>query len=169
MNTLATLYDLTDTMRHLLDLAQTGEVDQQVIEETIESMDLTNDIERKIEGYAIVMDELKASNERIRNEEKRLAKRRRMQENNYNRMRETLLDQMKLIKINRIKTDKYTVSIRQNAPKLVVQDESEIPKAYWIEQPPKLDKRLLLNDLKLEDYPDFKGATVVQEESLQIR
>ena len=34
-------------MRHLLDLAQTGEVDQQVIEETIESMDLTNDIERK--------------------------------------------------------------------------------------------------------------------------
>ena len=25
------------------------------------------------------------------------------------------------------------------------------------------------NDLKLEDYPDFKGATVVQEESLQIR
>ena len=34
----------------------------------------------KIEGYAIVMDELKASNERIRNEEKKTSKRRRMQE-----------------------------------------------------------------------------------------
>ena len=83
-------------------------------------------------------------------------------------MRETLLDQMKVIKVNRVKTDKYTVSIRQNAPKLVVQDESEIPKYYWIEQPPKLDKRLLLNDLKLENIQLWCGRCK-KEESLQIR
>ena len=97
---MSTLYELTETMKHLLDLAQSGEVEQEVIDATIESMDLTNDIERKIEGYAIVMDELKASNERIRNEEKRLAHRRRVQQNNYDRMRETLLDQMKLLQLD---------------------------------------------------------------------
>ena len=63
----------------------------------------------------------------------------------------------------------FTVAIQNNPPKLIVEDESEIPKAYWLEQPPTLDRRLLLQDLKLEEYPDFKGAKVVQERSLRIR
>ena len=165
---MSTLYELTETMKHLLDLAQSGEVEQEVISATIESMDLTNDIERKIEGYAIVMDELKASNERIRNEEKRLAHRRRVQQNNYARMRETLLDQMKSLQLDRVKTDKYTVSVRQNPVKVVVNDESNIPKDFFIEQRPKVDRK------KLKEYlestgEELEGVTLAQEESLQIR
>ena len=165
---MSTLYELTETMKHLLDLAQSGEVEQEVINATIESMDLTNDIERKIEGYAIVMDELKASNERIRNEEKRLAHRRRVQQNNYDRMRETLLDQMKSLQLDRVKTDKYTVSVRQNPVKVVVNDESNIPKDFFIEQRPKVDRK------KLKEYlentgEELEGVTLAQEESLQIR
>ena len=165
---MSTLYELTETMKHLLDLAQSGEIEQEVISATIESMDLTNDIERKIEGYAIVMDELKASNERIRNEEKRLAHRRRVQQNNYDRMRETLLDQMKSLQLDRVKTDKYTVSVRQNPVKVVVNDESNIPKDFFIEQRPKVDRK------KLKEYlentgEELEGVTLAQEESLQIR
>ena len=165
---MATLYELTDTMKHLLDLAQSGDVDQETIDDTIESMDLTTDIERKIEGYAIVMDELKASNERIRNEEKRLADRRRVQQNNYNRMRETLLDRMKLLKLDKVKTDKYTVSIRQNPVKVVVSDESNIPKDFFIEQRPKVDRKKLKEHLE-NTGEELEGVTLAQEESLQIR
>ena len=165
---MATLYELTDTMKHLLDLAQSGEVDQETIDDTIESMDLTTDIERKIEGYAIVMDELKASNERIHNEEKRLADRRRVQQNNYNRMRETLLDRMKLLKLDKVKTDKYTVSIRQNPVKVVVSDESNIPKDFFIEQRPKVDRKKLKEHLE-NTGEELEGVELRQEESLQIR
>ena len=165
---MATLYELTDTMKHLLDLAQSGDVDQETIDNTIESMDLTNDIERKIEGYAIVMDELKASNERIRNEERRLAQRRRVQQNNYDRMRETLLDQMKLLQLDRVKTDKYTVSVRQNPVKVIVRDDSNIPKDFFVEQRPKLDRKKLKEYLESTNE-EVEGVELTQEESLQIR
>ena len=165
---MATLYELTDTMKHLLNLAQSGDVDQETIDNTIESMDLTTDIERKIEGYAIVMDELKASNERIRNEEKRLAQRRRVQQNNYDRMRETLLDQMKLLELDRVKTDKYTVSVRQNPVKVVVSDESNIPKEFFIEQRPKVYRKKLKEHLE-RTGEELDGVELTQDESLQIR
>ena len=168
MNRLATLYDLTATMRHLLDLAQTGEIDQETLEDTIESMDLTHNIESKIDGYAYVMDELKASNERIRNEEKRLAKRRRMQENNYERMRTTLLEQMKLLELDKVKTDKYTVSIRKNPIKVVVRDESNIPKRFYDDQLPKLNRKKLKEHLELTGE-ELTGVELTREESLQIR
>lgn len=165
---MSTLYELTGTLRHLLDLAQSGEVDQQTIDETIESMNLVQDTERKIEGYAIVLEELKASNERIRKEEKRLAERRRTQQNTYDRIRRTLLDQMKLLEIDKVKTDRYTVSIRQNPVKIVVEDDRYIPKAYFDEQPPKLNRK------KLKEYimtsgETVKGVELTQDESLQIK
>ena len=165
---MATLYELTDTMKHLLDLAQTGEVEQETIDATIESMDLKTDVENKIEGYAIVMDELKASNERIREEEKRLAKRRRVQQNNYDRMRDRLLDRMKLLGLGKVKTDKYTVSVRKNPVKMTVRDESNIPKRFYEEQAPKLNKSELKEYLTSRDE-GLEGVELTQDESLQIR
>lgn len=165
---MATLYELTGSMKHLLDLAQSGEVDQETIDNTIESMDLTTDIEIKIEGYAIVMDELKASNERIRSEEKRLADRRRVQQNNYDRMRATLLDQMKLLQLDRVKTDKYTVSVRKNPVKVTVRDEKNIPKDFFIEQRPKVDRKKLKEYLESTNEK-LEGVELTQDESLQIR
>ena len=58
MNILATLYDLTSTMRHLLDLAQTGEIDQETLEDTIEAMDLTQKSHKKWENNTKVIIEL---------------------------------------------------------------------------------------------------------------
>jgi len=155
-------------MKHLLDLAQSGEVEQETIDATIESMDLKTDVENKIEGYAIVMDELKASSERIQNEERRLKKRRDVQMNNYNRMRDTLLDQMKLLNLDRVKTDKYTVSIRNNPVKITVRDESNIPKSFYDEQLPKLNRKKLKEHL-VNTGEEVEGIELTQDESLQIR
>lgn len=165
---MATLYELTGAMRHLLDLAQTGEIDEQTLQDTIDSLDLTSDIESKIDGYAYVMDEIKASNERIRSEERRLAERRRMQENNYNRMRQTLLDQLKLMDMRQVKTDKYTVSVRKNPVKIVINDESNIPPQFYKEQQPKLDRTELKKYLQNTNEA-LDGVELTQEESLQIR
>ncbi|MDN6194504.1 MAG: siphovirus Gp157 family protein [Alkalibacterium sp.] len=165
---MATLYELTDTMKELLDMAQSGEVDQETIDATIESMDLQTDVESKIDGYAYVMDELKASNDRIQDEIKRLQARKRVQMNNYTRMRETLLDTFKLLELGKVKTDKYTVSIRRNPVKMIVRDDSSIPKRFYKEQAPKLNKSELKEYLTSSDE-DLEGVELTQDESLQIR
>lgn len=42
----------------------------------------------------------------------------------------------------KVKTPLFTVSIRNNAPSVNVLDEASIPKEFFIEQAPKLDKTL---------------------------
>lgn len=165
---MSTLYELTGTMKHLLDLAQSGEIEQETIDATIESMDLKTDVENKIESYVIVMDELKAQSKRIKDEEKRLAERRRSIEKNEKRMKDTLLDQMKLIDIPKIKTDKYTIWYQNNPMSLLVNDESNIPKRFYNEQKPKLDKKALLNELKASDE-EIDGVEIRQTEGVRYR
>lgn len=165
---MATLYDLTDTMKHLLDLAQSGEIEQETIDATIESMDLKSDVENKIESYVIVMDELKAQSKRIKAEEQRLAKRRKSIEKNEKRMKETLLDQMKLIDMPKVKTDKFTIWYQNNPESLLVNDESNIPKRFYNEQAPRLDRKALLNELRASDE-EIDGVEIRQTEGIRYR
>jgi hypothetical protein len=51
-----------------------------------------------------------------------------------------------------------TLSVRAIPPSVVVVEEAEIPAAYWKAQPPKLDKKELLRDLK--DNKAVPGATL---------
>ena len=165
---MTTLYELTATLRHLLDLAQSGEVEQATIDATIESMDLKTDVEKKIEGYVIVMDELKAQAKRIKAEEERLAGRRRSIEKNEKRMKDTLLDQMKLLETPKVKTDKYTIWYQNNPESIRVSDETKIPKRFFKEQKPKLDRRALLDELKATDE-EIEGVEVTQTEGVRYR
>lgn len=166
---MATLYDIAEEIKELLDLMQSAEVDEQTIQDTIEATGLKDDFKNKIDGYLYVIDDIESSNKRIRKEENRLAERRRMQERNVIKMKNNLQDTMLLLGVKKERTDKYTVWVQNNPPKLIVEDESEIPKTYWIEQAPKLDRKSLLKDLKEEEHADFKGARVIQERSLRIK
>jgi len=42
----------------------------------------------------------------------------------------------------------FTASARAGMPALVVVSEQAVPEAYWLTQPPKLDRQGLLGDLK---------------------
>lgn len=61
-----------------------------------------------------------------------------------------------------------TVSLKSTAPQLGDIDEAEIPSQFFKAQPPKLDKRGLLNALK--DGADVPGASIKPAgKTLQIR
>ena len=100
---------------------------------------------------------------------KRLQDRKRSIANNRKNLKASLYDSMKLTGKEKFKTDRFSFWVQNSPPRLVVDDEAEIPKAYWEEQNPKLNKKLLLNDLELEDYPNFKGAHVEQGEGVRCR
>ncbi len=162
---MATLYELTDRYKQLLMLAE--ELDEDVFKDTLESMD--DEIETKADSYAIIDKKLQADEEMFAAEIKRLQDRKRSIANNRKNLKASLYDSMKLTGKEKFKTDRFSFWVQANPPSLVVDDETEIPKAYWEEQKPKLNKRLLLEDLKGEEHSDFKGAHIEQSEGIRFR
>jgi hypothetical protein len=70
--------------------------------------------------------------------------------------------------IERIVQPDFTVSLRVSPPGVAVLNEAEIPEAYWIPQPPKLDRKGVLDTLKKGTR--VPGATVTNAKvSLAIR
>lgn len=70
--------------------------------------------------------------------------------------------------IERILEPDFTVSLRVSQPGVAVINEAEIPDAYWIPQPPKLDRKGILDTLKTG--VQVPGATFTNAKvSLAIR
>jgi hypothetical protein len=58
--------------------------------------------------------------------------------------------------LKKLEQPDFTASARVGAPPLVVTSEQSIPEAYWIPQPPKLDRQTLTADLRRGD--EIPGA-----------
>ena len=50
--------------------------------------------------------------------------------------------------LTKVEQPDFTVSARAGSPALVLIAEDRIPKAYWVPQPPKLDRQAILGQLK---------------------
>ena len=48
----------------------------------------------------------------------------------------------------KVKTEKFSFTIKSSAPKLVIDDEKSIPEQFLIPQPAQIDKKLLLKAVK---------------------
>ena len=162
-----TLYDISNDYKELLDLMQSAEVDEQTIQDTIESTGLKDDFRSKVDGYLYVIDDIEASNERIRIEEKRLASRRQMQEKNVRKMKDMLTGTMHLLEIQKERTDRYTVWVQNNPIKLSIQDDQFIPKEFYEEQQPKLNREKLTDYMK--EGKEIKGVELTQSKGLRKR
>jgi Siphovirus Gp157 len=62
--------------------------------------------------------------------------------------REMALHAMCEVGLTKLEQPDLTASIRAGSPALVVLCEQVIPEAYWLPQPPKLDRQVLLGELK---------------------
>ena len=70
--------------------------------------------------------------------------------------------------IEKILEPDFTVSLRVSPPGVAVLNEAEIPEPYWIPQPPKLDRKGILDALKTGTR--VPGATFANSKvSLAIR
>ena len=67
--------------------------------------------------------------------------------------RELALQVMNETGLTKLEQPDFTASTRASVPALVVVSEQTIPEAYWLPQPPKLDRQGLLGELK-------RGGTV---------
>lgn len=159
---MSTLYELTEKYRGLLEVAD--EVDQEAFESTLESLD--DAIEDKAESYAIIDKELESQEDKFAKEIKRLQERKKAISNNRKRLKEDLLNGMKLTGKEKFKTDLFSFWVQNNPPRLKVVDETKIPKEYYVEQQPRLDTVTLKKHAQANEIP---GVEIEQTEGVRFR
>lgn len=158
------LFDLSTDYQQLYDLIAEQE-DEQILKDTLAS--INDAIEDKADGYVAVIKTLEGDNKAIDEEIKRLRQRKTSNQNGVKRLKESLQEVMEQTGKEKFKTALNSYSIANNPPSLDITDESLIPKQYYIEQQPKLDKKELLKVVK--DGLEIKGVELKQSRSLRVR
>ena len=62
--------------------------------------------------------------------------------------RQLALEAMSEVGLTKLEQPDFTASTRAGSPALIVIAEDKIPEAYWLPQPPKLDRQTILGELK---------------------
>jgi hypothetical protein len=157
------LYELTANYNQLLEMAE--EMDTDTLKDTLES--IQEAIEDKAENIGKLIRCLEADCKAIKEEEQRLADRRKSIENKIIGTKEYLFNQMEVSGIDKVKRPTLTVSIQNNPPSVEIADESLIPSDYMLPQPSKIDKKAILTALK--DGLIIEGCSMKQGRGLRIK
>lgn len=157
------LYDLTEKYVQVLEIAET--LDAETLKDTLDSIDEA--IEDKVENTAKVVKSLEGNIVAIDDEIKRLQGRKSTMSNNIKGIKGYMQTEMEKVGKDKIKGQLFNIGIQNNVQSVKVLDETKINLDYFVEQPAKLDKKLLLQDLK--NGVEMEGAEIQQTRSLRIR
>lgn len=158
-----TLYNLTNDYQRVLEMAE--QLDEELFKDTLES--LNDEIEVKAENTAKVIKELEGQVDVLAKEIQRLNERKTTLNNNVTRLKLYLQDEMEKVGKTKIKGKLFNIGIQNNPVAVYVTDEEKLPKVFFEEQKPKLNKTLLKNELKAGSV--VEGAELRQGRSLRIR
>lgn len=154
-------------MLKLYEIAEDTDVDTQVFEDTLAGIEA--ELEVKADAYAVILTNLDNDTEKIDKEIERLTIMKKALKSRSDFLKRNLTNTMLLMDKKKFKTDIHSYSISKNAPSLNILDATKIPEKYMVVQEPKLDRKMLLADVKANPE-EFKGiAETKQTESLKIR
>lgn len=149
---MTTLYELTGKRLELQKELAELDFDTQTINDTLEGE--SKELSEKIESYGFVIRNMDSFIESMKAEEKRMADRRKAHENKVERIRQWLFENMLVCGISKIECPAFQISIANNPPKVMIDDESIIPDDLMVKHeapPPSPDKKAILAKLKAEE------------------
>ena len=161
---MSSLFILKDNYKQVYELVADQE-DEQILKDTLDS--INDALEDKADGYVAVIKSLETDNNAIDEEIKRLKQRKTSNENGIKRLKETLQQVMEETGKEKFKTALNSYSIANNPPSLEVKDKNVVPKEFFTEQEPKLNKKELLKAVK--EGLEIKGIELKQSRSLRVR
>lgn len=165
-----TLYEITGEAAKLQAAFDAAETDEEALA-ALNAYDGTiDDLNKKAEGYAKLLRNWDAEAKALKEEEKRLAARRKARENGIAWMKDYLKNSMEFLGIKNLTAGIFKLAIQKNGgrPPLVIEDESKIPDEYW-------DITRAVNKSRLYEAVAVDGLIVdgvsigEQGESLRIR
>lgn len=156
------LFELTQKYQNVLEIAE--QLDEETLKDTLDSID--DAINVKIENTAYVIKSLESNITVIDEEIKRLSAMKSAQTNNIRNLKEYMQNAMESVGLEKVEGKLIKVSI-QNNPQSVKIENEEALQNYMVEQPKKLDKRSLMEDLK--KGIEVEGAELQQKRSIRIK
>jgi len=159
---MTTLYELSSNFMEVQSLIEEG---NEGLQDTLDSIDLA--IEDKLENIAKLIRNLDGDAAALKNEEKRLADKRKSIENNINNLKQYSQSALEATGKRKLNAGIFTYSIQKNPPSLSILDEKKIPQKYYEEVEPKLNKTAIKEKLKNGD--DVPGAELHQAEGVRIK
>lgn len=160
----APLYELTGNYNNLYELLYDEDIPVEVIEEGLS--DIEDRIEVKFENTAKFIKSLDGDIAKFKEEEKRLATRRRTLENKQKSLKNYLLDQLTVMERTKVDANTFVVRRQANPPSAQIHDVSKLDEEYLIPQEPKVDTKKVLEDLKAEKAV---GGATLKPKSYHLR
>ena len=156
------LYELTGEALYLQELFLNGDIDERVVRDTLESIGANE----KIESLCYVLKNLDAFAKSCKEEENKLAEKRKAAENGISRIKDNMLAFMEASMTDKVKAGVFSVRIGSTV-KTEIEDESAISAEYKIPQPDKLDTARIKADLK--EGKEIPGARLSESRYVVIR
>lgn len=156
------LYDLTQEAAMLQELLESGEIDDQVFNDTLESME----IDTKIENICKVIRNLEANEAACKAEKERLAAKEKAAKNGVARLKENLLNYMLTLDKKKVEAGTFTVSTSVSKSVEVIYEDM-LAEKYFIPQPDKIDKAEITKDIKAG--VEVSGARLVEKPYVRIK
>lgn len=168
---MANIYELSNEFKTLWALMDEGIIDDEALAGAFDVA--RDDLADKLEGYCKFIKNLESDIAGLKDEEKRLATRRKTYENTIERAKKAMRDAMLNAGEKKLPCGSFTVSVQSNPPRVVLDEQylENIPERYLVQQEPTINKKAMLEDLKNEgSVPDLEGvAHLEQDESIRIR
>ena len=165
------LYELSSGYQRLLDLLESVDVtsDQEYAKTLQDTLDSLNDaFEDKAEGYVRIANQLNHDIKMVKEEISRLNEKEVALVNNLTKLKNILATEMDQTGKTKIKTPSFTIWVQNNPQSLQINNEWSIPKQFYIEQAPKLDRSGLLKHLKSTDET-IDGVEITQTRGLRFK
>lgn len=160
-----TLYQITDTIRQLQDYIESGEVDEEVIRDTLESWE--GELEQKLENTYKYVKTLEAHAKAKEDEAKRLKEEAQRDKNHAEKLMKGMEMYLDMIGKREVKTPLFTFKFYKGR-EVVDIDESKLPDDYWQTYRKPISK----TELKklIESGKEIEGVQIVRNpDYLKVR
>ena len=150
-----TLYEMSDAARQLQELFEAGEIDEQTVIDTMESIGASE----KLESYVYVQKNLEAELAAVSSELDRLEKRWNSLVKHINRLKKAQVEFMQATGQNKANVGTFKLRLTESKS-CEITDVSLIPMEYMIEIPASVrpDKKQMLKDMK--NGKSIEGASL---------
>lgn len=160
------LYELTGMYLQLMDMMEDPDIDPQLIQDSMESLD--GDIETKAENIGMLIRNYEASFDAVGKEIRRLQAKKKSWENSIAKLKNYLKSSMIAMGKEKIRTNKFTFSVKSGSYSAVVDDMDQLPEEFRVAQPDKVLTKELNEYLK--EHGNTKYAHLQQgDTSLVMR
>lgn len=158
---MATLYELTGQAAQLMELLEAGEIDEQTVQDTLDSMM----VPEKLEDYGMVIRQLTADVEDYKREKDFFAVRCRA-DNAIKRMKMTLAAYLAATQQDKVQAGRFVLT-STSSKSVDVFNLAAVPAEYMQPQPPKVDKQSIRNALLAGET--VAGAALIETPGCVIK